>query len=245
MRTPILSLVALLGEVFALLCSPAFGLPAGGNVASSTGALAGLPLQSVTAPIRLLIAGRPAELQVVRGREPADALVKAVSAHWTRHGAPVRRDNEGPWRTVSRVGPLGIDVLQLRDTPQGTSEGYLVVWQVEQGRTALFEPDRPSLARRLVPRSGLILSEVSSNAASRGRTVVAWLPGTVDEADRALLRSAAGLGLEQRREGKTAEGASGDERARFFTRGSEELAFTLHREGAGTALVIHLMETTR
>ena len=86
---------------------------------------------------------------------------------------------------------------------------------------------------------------MASGGDSPGRTVVAWAPLAIADADRTVLAKAASLGLRQRTEGRLPDPDPSRERSRHFSAGAAELALTLHREGRGTALVIHLMEVTR
>lgn len=198
-----------------------------------------LPLRFLSAPISLTIAGHPAVLRVVRAEAQPDAALDAVAAAWRGASALLRRDDEGPWRNLSRVDRNGIQALQLRSAAGGGSEGYLVGWQL----TAQPGPD--SVAHRLLPSSATTLSDVASGGDAPGRTLVAWAPIGIAEADRTVLAKAASLGLRQRTEGRRPDPDPSRERSRHFSAGIAELALTLHREGRGTALVIHLMEATR
>lgn len=227
------ALVALLGGFVAML-SPS----AGAFAQASVDATGGLPLQMLSAPIGLSIAGRPAVLRVVRAGEPPEAVATAVESIWRGRGETVRRDDDGPWRSVSRVHPQGIEALQLRSAAGGGSDGYLIGWRLDA------EPSAQTIAHRLLPPSAVTLSDLPSRDTA-GRTIVAWMPGPIDEAERTVLRSAAQLGLRTRNEARRGDVGPLRERARFFSGAGADLALTLHREGAGTAVVIHLMETSR
>lgn len=199
----------------------------------------GLPLQFLSAPIPLTIAGHPAVLRVVRAQSAPDAAIDAVAAAWQGASTLLRRDEEGPWRNLSRVDRNGIQALQLRSAAGGGSEGYLVGWKLSA------QPRPDSLAHRLLPSTATTLSDVASGGEAPGRTLVAWAPIDIAEADRTVLAKAATFGLRQRTEGRRPDPDPSRERSRHFSAGKAELALTLHREGRGTALVIHLMEASR
>lgn len=256
------ALIALLGGFVVLT-----GAASAGPVAS-TGSSAepahgpGLPLQFLSAPIALTIAGHPAVLQVVRADSSPEAALDAVAAAWQAAGGLLRRDREGPWRNLSRVDRNGIQALQLRSAAGG-SEGYLVGWRLAapaapsaavggspgSGAKPLRSAAAPgapgSLAPRLLPADATTLSDVTSTGESSGRTLVAWTPMTIAEVDRTVLARASQIGLKQRTEGRSADPDPSRERSRHFSGAGAELALTLHREGRGTALVIHLMEASR
>ncbi|MCM5572020.1 hypothetical protein M6I34_15995 [Burkholderiaceae bacterium FT117] len=227
------AMIALLGGFAALV-----GMAPQGE-AAGVDPLDRLPLQFVSAPIPLTIAGHAAVLRVVRADVEPEVALSAVAQAWKDPRAMLRRDEEGPWRNLSRVDRNGIRALQLRATEKGGSEGYLVGWQLGA------EPRTESLAHRLLPPAATTLSDVASGGDSPGRTVVAWTPLPLDAADRSVTARAASLGLRPRTEGRRADPDPAAERSRHFTGKRAELAMTLHREGRGTALVIHLMEASK
>src|SRR5690606_28847405 len=128
---------------------------------------------------------------------------------------------EGPWRNLSRVDRNGIQALQLRSSASGGSEGYLVGWQLSA------QPRPDSVAHRLLPSTATTLSDVASGGDSPGRTVVAWAPLAIADADRTVLAKAASLGLRQRTEGRLPDPDPSRERSRHFSAGAAELALTL------------------
>jgi hypothetical protein len=243
MNSPLHCLVSRCIAVLASVCLPVAALGSSASFGSPE-LLAELPLEVVSAPIRLVIAGQPAVLQILRGSEGAHSIAGAALGKWAGEGALVRAEDDGSWRKVSRVGRHGIEVLQLRDVAPGESAGYLVAWRLDKAPAGAVSPEL-DLVQRLVPRSALVLSDLTSSTGSPGRTIVAWLPAALGEADGLLLARAKELGLEQRRQVDRSLPGRGDERAHFFRNKKTELALTLHREGAGTAVVIHSMETIR
>ena len=216
-----------------------------------------ISLQRLSASMELPIAGRASTVQVVRTpMEPAAALALAQS-EWTRVGALTRQDRLGPWRTVSRVEAGRIEALQLRASGDGGSEGYLVTWRLDPlaGAASAASPAAPhpgqTLAQRLLPSSAVALSHVPASGTQPGRgsmaagTLVAWAPLRLEAIDAELVARATALGLKPRTEGRDADPDPRRERSRFYSLRGAELAVTLHSQGSGTALVIHLMESAR
>lgn len=233
MKRATIAMIALVGGFATLLGIAPRGEAAGADP------LDGLPLQFLSAPIALTIAGHPAVLRVVRADATPEAALGAVAAAWRKAGSTVRRDDEGPWHNLSRVDLEGVQSLQLRATARGGSEGYLVGWRLTAERR------EQSLAHRLLPPAATPLSDIASRGDAPGRTVVAWTPLAIEEADRLVLAKAASLGLRLRTEGRRADPDPATERSRHFSAGGAEVALTMHREGRGTALVIHLMEAPK
>lgn len=237
-------LVATLRPWFCLLLVGSAALPAlpSSNAAAPSIDPVPAPLQPRSGPISMAIAGQPAVLRVVRSNVAAGPTLAAVETAWRFAGDRVRRDADGNWQSVSRVDSQGIEVLQLRAGDRGGSDGYLVRWTFASGPAA--HRSRNSLAHRLLPETAVLLSDTESHQPhGSGRTLVAWMPGAVDTAERLLVARADVLGLQQRRAG--GQGSGGSDRTQFFRSAGAELALSLHSEGVGTALVIHLMETTR
>lgn len=208
-------------------------------------------LQPGSEPIELTIAGVPAVLQRVSSEQPPHAVLTAVEGLWRQAGNKVRRDDDGGWQSVSRVDGQRIEAVQLRAGagPEQGSEGYLIRWRLEKVRAAAGAK-RDSLAHRLLPPVAVSLFDTASDEQSptRGRTIVAWVPAAVDAVERLLESRAASLGLRRRRDFEPAEASAsvpGGERVQFYVASNAHLAVTLHTEGSGTALVLHLMETTR
>ncbi len=215
----------------------------------------GLPLEVLSAPIELAIAGQAAALQVVRADDSPEAVAALAESAWSRPGAQVHRDNDGSWRSVSRISQQGIEALQLRASANGGSEGYLIVWQARAapGETARQRSVQGSVAHRLLPPSAITLSdqatggapaERSASSAPPGRTLVAWVRGPIAATDAVLAARAKALGLNSRAEKRAPDAGPQREHARFYSAPGVELALTLHSEGAGTALVIHSTEAT-
>lgn len=237
MKRTNIAMVALLGGFVALAGAASSG-EAGAPPAGDS--LPGLArLQYLSAPIALSIAGHPAMLRVVRASESPQAALDAVAAAWHETGALLRRDAEGPWLNLSRIDRHGIQTLQLRRSATGGSDGYLVGWQLAGRQTAA------SIAHRLLPRAAITLSDVASQDDMPGRTLVAWSALGLVEVERAVLARAASVGLRRRTEGRRPDPDPARERSHHFSSAVAELAITLHREGSGTALVVHLMEPSQ
>lgn len=230
------ALIALLGGFVVLA-----GDVTAGPQASSPAA-AGLPLQFLSAPIQLTIAGYPALLRVVRADAEPQLAIDAVAAVWHREHTMIRRDEDGPWRNLSRIDRHGIQALQLRRTPRGGSEGYLVSWRLA---SAALAASADSIVHRLLPPGATVLSDVANHSDAAGRTLVAWVSADTVEAARSLAGRATALELTEQRTGQRAAPDPGGARSLLLVGAGKELAVTLHPEGRGTAIVIHLMETRR
>ncbi|MFP5405963.1 MAG: hypothetical protein ACLGHY_06360 [Gammaproteobacteria bacterium] len=113
------------------------------------------------------------------------------------------------------------------------------------GRARYGKGARDTLAHRLLPSSAVTLSDLGTGGPLQGRSLVAWVPSRLAAVEAAVTARAEALGLRPRVEGRHADPDPRHERSHFYSNGSAELALTLHSEGAGTALVIHLMESTR
>jgi hypothetical protein len=207
----------------------------------------GLRLELLSPPIELAIAGRSAVLQVIRADEAPDEVAALAQAVWARASDEVRRDDDGAWRTVSRIRHPGIEALQLRASPNGGSEGYLIAWRLQDtGSSAVPTPGgRLSVAHRLLPSSALTVSDQLTGGAPAARTLVAWAPAAITAIDAAVAARAEALGLRRQIQGRSKAPDSQHERARFYSADGIELALTLHGEGTGTALVIHSTEASR
>lgn len=273
------ALIALLGG-FVALAGVASAQPA------QVGALAALPLRFVSAPIPMTIAGQVAELRVVRADADPQRALDAVAAVWTQESGLIRRDADGPWINLSRIDRDGLQALQLRLAAGGGSEGYLVGWRLgaaEDPATAsglsdaaggassppgpsspsgVSSPSVPS-PHWLLPVGARVLSEVASNDAPRGRTLVAWVGAEIGEVDRAAALRARAAGLAEVRPESAPHASAATrprsatqpvlgaqrnlatERSRHFSGGGNEFALTLHPQGSGTAIVVHQMASPR
>jgi hypothetical protein len=261
------ALIALLGG-FVALAGVASAQPA------QVGALAALPLRFVSAPIPMTIAGQVAELRVVRADADPQRALDAVAAVWTQESGLIRRDADGPWINLSRIDRDGLQALQLRLAAGGGSEGYLVGWRLgaaEDPATAsglsdaaggASSPPGPS-PHWLLPVGARVLSEVASNDAPRGRTLVAWVGAEIGEVDRAAALRARAAGLAEVRPESAPHASAATrprsatqpvlgaqrnlatERSRHFSGGGNEFALTLHPQGSGTAIVVHQMASPR
>ncbi|HRO60029.1 MAG TPA: hypothetical protein PK177_12840 [Burkholderiaceae bacterium] len=201
------------------------------------------PLQPRSEPISLMIAGQPAVLRVVRSNLAPGPTLAAVETIWRLAGDRVRRDEDAAWLSVSRIDSQGIEAVQLRAGSEGGSDGYLVRWTLNRSGAALAGT-RDSLAHRLLPETAVVLSDTGSRQpGASGRTLVAWMPGSVDTAERLVLGRAETIGLQRRNPG--GQDSRDFDRTQFYGSAGAEVALSLHSEGSGTALVIHLMETTR
>lgn len=231
----------------ALVLAAACVLVAARAFAQPAAALHDLPLELLSGPIEIELAGRSASVQVVRGDDGPEELIRLARSAWSGAGAHVRRDDHGSWRTVSRMGRQGVEALQVRGAPNGGSEGYLISWPTGdgEGRPAHRASARDTLAHRLLPSSAVTLSDLRASGPPQGRSLVAWVPERLAVVEAAVTARAEALGLRSRTDGRNADPDPRHERSHFYTTGGAELALTLHNEGAGTALVIHLMESTR
>jgi hypothetical protein len=192
-------------------------------------------------PIELRISGRAVSLRVVRDTRDPDQVVEQTAQHWSLASSPARRDRSGPWLNLSRINGDRMEVLQLRKTANGGSEGYLVTWGSE------VPADTRLRLAALLPDGFRTILDVGSAAGSRGQSLVAQGPLSIDELDRALSGRAIALGLRRLQQGRGTDPDPALERTRFFAGDRDtSVALTLHaRPDGGTAVVIHLMESDR
>jgi hypothetical protein len=200
-------------------------------------------IELASEPIELRISGRAMSLRVVRDARAPERVIDQTALLWSRVSDPVRRDRSGPWVNLSRVVEDRIEVLQLRKTVAGGSEGYLVSWG------GPVPADTRVRLEELLPEGFRTVLDVGPSASASGRSLVARGTLSIDELDRALATRASVLGLrrQQRGMGGDPDPDPAIERTRFFSgTGETAIALTLHaRADGGTAIVIHLMEPDR
>ena len=180
------------------------------------------------------------DVRVTRFRSPlppAAATARAREAWSGDRRAPLVESASGAWRIVSRFDGDAYRTLQLRGHADGGSEGMLSVW-----RAAPLPGGAGLDPAGLLPAGAAILRRFSSvDAGRRAESVVAQVPGSVDQVDAALHDRMTLAGY--RRDpvvGARPNVAPG--LARLYRRSHREALVTLHPSLGRVGVVLHLTE---
>lgn len=225
-----------------LLMLPAMMAQAAPDAAESFASLLPFPVRIESVIEQGSIQGHPVSVARATGALPHSAALAVTRQAWrerTAH-APIAT-HSGNWSLLSMREPGRFVTVQMRASSSGGTEALISIWRDSFDRAtktpASFDP-----VRILPPGSRVVRQLTSTDSGAVNQTLVALIDSSPAWVAQAVDVTARGFGFA--RQAMALEPTT-PPIARLYRSDIRELGVTVHGNGDGAALVIHLTEKQR